>query len=57
MTKPYLKPLAVAVSLALSLAACGKSEPATDTTPAKASTAAAPARRPSAVVRAWYLRW
>ena len=44
MTKPYLKPLAVAVSLALSLAACGKSEPATDAaTPAKTSTAAAPA--------------
>ncbi|HEY0199316.1 MAG TPA: peptidase, partial [Rhodanobacter sp.] len=37
MTKQYLKPLALAVSLALSLAACGKSEQAA--APAPASTA------------------
>jgi putative endopeptidase len=37
MTKQYLKPLALAVSLALSLAACGKSEQAS--APAPASTA------------------
>ncbi len=47
MTKQYLKPLALAVSLALAVTACGKSEtgdqagPAASTTaPAKASTAA-----------------
>ena len=28
MTKPYLKPLALAVSLALTLSACGKHESA-----------------------------
>ena len=42
MSKPYLKPLALAVSLALSLTACGKHDQAADqTTPA--STASAPA--------------
>ncbi|AND69178.1 peptidase [Dyella thiooxydans] len=49
MTKPFLKPLALGVSLALSLSACGKHEDAAkpaETAPAKAATvakAAAPA--------------
>ncbi|MCP1374457.1 M13 family metallopeptidase [Dyella lutea] len=49
MTKPFLKPLALGVSLALSLSACGKHEEAAkpaETAPAKAATvakAAAPA--------------
>jgi len=49
MTKPYMKPIALAVSLALSLSACGKHEDAdnkapaaSSTAPAAASTAAAP---------------
>ncbi|WP_266159981.1 M13 family metallopeptidase [Dyella silvatica] len=49
MTKPYLKPLALAVSLALSLAACGKQEANNDqAAPAKPSTAAAAAAAPVA---------
>jgi putative endopeptidase len=49
MSKPYLKPLALAVSLALSLTACGKHEAeqapaAASTAPAAASTAAAPVK-------------
>ncbi len=40
MTKPYLKPLALAVSLALSLTACGKQEPAESGTPAPSASAA-----------------
>lgn len=48
MTKPYLKPLALAVSLALSLAACGKQEANNDqAAPAKPSTAAAAAAAPA----------
>jgi putative endopeptidase len=43
MTKQYLKPLALAVSLALSLTACGKSEQPAAPAAAPASTAAAPA--------------
>ena len=39
MTKQYLKPLALAVSLALTLTACGKSEQPAATAPAPASTA------------------
>ena len=47
MTKQYLKPLALAVSLALSLTACGKSEqPAAPTAPAPA--ASTPAKSASA---------
>ncbi len=38
MTKPYLKPLALAVSLALSLTACGKHEAAPANAPAKSSS-------------------
>ena len=40
MTKQYLKPLALAVSLALSLTACGKQEAAPDNTPAPNASAA-----------------
>ncbi|MCW8809292.1 MAG: M13 family metallopeptidase [Rhodanobacter sp.] len=49
MTKQYLKPLALAVSLALSLSACGKQEQAAaPTAPAKsATTAAVPAAVPT----------
>ena len=48
MSKPYLKPLALAVSLALSLAACGKQEPAA-APPAPAPTASsAPTPAPAA---------
>ncbi|MGC1549708.1 MAG: M13-type metalloendopeptidase [Rhodanobacter sp.] len=45
MTKQYLKPLALAVSLGLALTACGKSEQPENAAPAPAptSTAAAPA--------------
>src|SRR5579859_1034490 len=49
MTKPYMKPIALAVSLAFSLTACGKHEqaeqaPAASSAPAAAATtAAAPA--------------
>ena len=44
MTKLYLKPVALAVSLALTLTACGKSEPAAPAAaPPAASTAPAPA--------------
>jgi len=39
MTKPYLKPLALAVSLALSLTACGKQEPAESAAPAPSASA------------------
>ncbi|MGC1549387.1 MAG: peptidase, partial [Rhodanobacter sp.] len=48
MTKQYLKPLALAVSLALALTACGKSEQAEApaTTPA-ATSAATPAKSAS----------
>jgi putative endopeptidase len=46
MTKQYLKPLALAVSLALSLAACGKSEQAA--APASAPATSAPAQSTSA---------
>ncbi|GAA0707789.1 M13 family metallopeptidase [Dyella marensis] len=42
MTKPYLKPLALAVSLALTLSACGKHE-AEQNAPAAAGSAPAPA--------------
>ncbi|RDJ00062.1 M13 family peptidase [Dyella solisilvae] len=42
MTKPFMKPIALAVSLALSLTACGKHEEA-EKAPAAASTAPAPA--------------
>ncbi len=42
MTKPYLKPLALAVSLALTLSACGKHESA-EHAPAAAGSAPAPA--------------
>jgi len=50
MTKQYLKPLALAVSLALSLTACGKSDEqaAAPAPPAPAATAAAPAPSASA---------
>src|SRR5690242_445835 len=48
MTKPYLKPLALGVSVALSLAACGKQEQAAaPAAPAKASTAATAAAAPA----------
>jgi putative endopeptidase len=40
MTKQYLKPMALAVSLALSMTACGKHEAADTAAPAKAATAA-----------------
>jgi len=40
MTKQYLKPLALAVSLALAVTACGKNEPADQNAPASTSTAA-----------------
>ncbi|WP_445146351.1 M13 family metallopeptidase [Dyella sp. Tek66A03] len=43
MTKPYMKPIALAVSLALSLSACGKHEQAEQSAPAAASTAPATA--------------
>ncbi|WP_430388461.1 M13 family metallopeptidase [Dyella sp. 20L07] len=43
MTKPYLKPIALAVSLALSLSACGKHEQAEQAAPAPSSTAPAAA--------------
>ena len=50
MTKPYLKPLALAVTVALSLSACGKGDdPAATPTPAPAATVAtAPAPSASA---------
>ena len=43
MTKPFLKPLAFAVSVALALTACGKQDQADQAAPAKSTTAAAPA--------------
>ena len=55
MTKPYMKPIALAVSLALSLSACGKHEDAdkapaaSSTAPAAASTAAMAAAAPKSV--------
>ncbi|MDR3444578.1 MULTISPECIES: M13-type metalloendopeptidase [unclassified Dyella] len=55
MTKPYMKPIALAVSLALSLSACGKHEDAekapaaSSTAPAPASTAATAAAAPKSV--------
>nr|WP_199044213.1 M13-type metalloendopeptidase [Dyella sp. ASV24] len=55
MTKPYMKPIALAVSLALSLSACGKHEDAekapaaSSTAPAPASTAAMAAAAPKSV--------
>ena len=42
MTKPFLKPLSLAICATLALAACGKQE-SNEQAPAKASTAAAPA--------------
>ncbi|MBU6248934.1 MAG: M13 family metallopeptidase [Xanthomonadaceae bacterium] len=51
MTKPFLKPLALGVSLALSLSACGKHEEAAKPAapaPAKAATAAKVAAAPAA---------
>ncbi len=51
MTKQYLKPLALAVSLALTLTACGKSEqPAAPTTPAPTASAPATANAATASV-------
>ncbi|HEX5307252.1 MAG TPA: M13 family metallopeptidase [Dyella sp.] len=48
MTKNYMKPLALGVTLALSLAACGKQEEAAaPATPAKATTAATAAAAPA----------
>jgi putative endopeptidase len=47
MTKPYLKPLAIAVSLALSLTACGKHEQAEQTAQAPAPASTAPAAAPA----------
>ncbi|HEY1588959.1 MAG TPA: peptidase, partial [Rhodanobacter sp.] len=47
MTKQYLKPLALAVSLALALTACGKSEQAAAPAPATASTAKAASTAPA----------
>ncbi|WP_201313734.1 M13-type metalloendopeptidase [Dyella sp. EPa41] len=47
MTKPYLKPLALAVSLALSLTACGKHEQAEQTAQAPAPASTAPAAAPA----------
>ncbi|AHX12394.1 peptidase [Dyella jiangningensis] len=47
MTKPYLKPLALAVSLALSLTACGKHEQAEQTAEAPAPASTAPAAAPA----------
>lgn len=55
MTKPYMKPIALAVSLALSLSACGKHEEAeqapaaSSTAPAAASTTAAAPAAPKSV--------
>lgn len=55
MTKPYMKPIALAVSLALSLSACGKHEQAeqtpaaSSTAPAAASTTAAAPAAPKSV--------
>ncbi|KRE88399.1 peptidase [Frateuria sp. Soil773] len=55
MSKPYLKPLALAVSLALSLTACGKHDAeqaapaASSTAPAAAGTAATAAAAPKSV--------
>ena len=43
MTKQYLKPLALAVSLALALTACGKQEPTAEQQPAPAKSAPAAA--------------
>ena len=43
MSKPFLKPLALAVSLALSLTACGKQESATPASTPAPSASAAPA--------------
>ena len=48
MTKPYLKPLALAVSLALSLTACGKQEPAESAAPAPSASANTAAAAPAA---------
>jgi putative endopeptidase len=48
MTKQYLKPLALAVSLALSLAACGKSEQAAAPAPASTAPTAASTAAPAA---------
>ena len=51
MSKPFLKPLALAVSLALSLVACGKQEPATPaSTPAPGASAAPAAAGTTAAV-------
>jgi len=47
MTKPYLKPLAFAVSVALSLTACGKHEQAEQTAQAPAPASTAPAAAPA----------
>jgi putative endopeptidase len=55
MTKPFMKPIALAVSLALSLSACGKHEEAekapaaASTAPAAASTTAAAPTAPKSV--------
>ncbi|MHA6204268.1 M13 family metallopeptidase [Dyella soli] len=55
MTKPYMKPIALAVSVALSLSACGKHEEAakapaaSSTAPAAAGTAATAAAAPKSV--------
>jgi putative endopeptidase len=51
MTKPYLKPLALAVSLALTLSACGKHESA-EQAPAAAGSAPAPAATTAAATPA-----
>ncbi|WP_243041615.1 M13 family metallopeptidase [Dyella sedimenti] len=47
MTKPYLKPIALAVSLALSLSACGKHEQAEQTAQAPAPASTVPAAAPA----------
>jgi putative endopeptidase len=51
MTKPYLKPLALAVSLALSLTACGKQEQNAPAEPAKSASAPAAAGTVAAAPR------
>ncbi|MFC5742044.1 M13 family metallopeptidase [Dyella tabacisoli] len=52
MTKPYLKPITVAVSLALSLSACGKHEAAAEQSTPANSTSTAPAKAASVAVAA-----
>ncbi|OOG40751.1 M13 family metallopeptidase [Rhodanobacter sp. C05] len=52
MTKQYLKPLALAVSLALTLTACGKQESAPTSTPASTASAAPAAASTTAAVDA-----